>query len=348
MTHAAQPRLAVVITCYNYAAFVVEAINSVLGQAQDVEIVVVDDCSTDNSRDIIAGFGEKVTPVFQAVNQGQGAAFNAGFAATKSNSELVMFLDADDFLLPGAIAMMRANYDPASYMYHYRMRYADKTGALGGIYPPLQSPLADGDLSEKLRTSGRYNGQVTSGLVYNRHALEKVMPMDAEAFRQGGDGYLSAVVPLYGPCKSFDETLSAYRLHGMQHSKFKTDYSKRARWCLGHDRERYRAIREHSQKLGLTVSDNLEQRDPGHLNERIISLMFAPDLHPFEADQLSTLVGHMKTLPQGGGAFWRVFPLLPRPLKRQLMTWKIDPNARPAFLASLGRFLRRRFGIILN
>ena len=101
MTQTARPRLSVVITCYNYAAFVADAIHSVLDQNQNVEIVVVDDCSTDTSREVISSFGDRITAVFQEVNQGHGAGFNKGFESTASDSELIMFLDADDFLLPG-------------------------------------------------------------------------------------------------------------------------------------------------------------------------------------------------------------------------------------------------------
>ena len=348
MPHADHPRLAIVITCYNYAKFVADAINSVLEQEQDVEIVVVDDCSTDNSRKIISGFGDKVTAVFQPVNSGHGAGFNTGYAATQSNSELVMFLDADDFLVPGAVDAIIGNYDPGCVMYLYRMRYADEAGALSGVHPPFEVAIGEGDLSTKIRTTGRYNGQITSGLVFSRDALEKVLPMDGEAYRQGGDGYLCSVVPLYGRSKSCDDTISAYRLHGLQHSKFKADYAKRARWCIGHDFERYCSIREHSRKLNLEVADSLEKRDAGHLYQRIVSLLFEPDLHPVKTDRLNALVSQLRALPDADSLFWKLFTLVPHVLKTKLMSWRVDPKARPTPVAYLGRFFRRRFGVIFR
>lgn len=344
MTQAKMPRLSVVITCYNYEAFVADAINSIRAQDTSVDIVVVDDCSSDNSRQVITGFEGQVTPVLQDKNLGHGGGFNAGFAATDPNTELVMFLDADDFLLPGAVATILDNFDQDTVIYHYRMRYADECGNLAGVHPSLRNALAAGDLSKKLREVGRYYGQITSGLVFSRSVLEKVLPMNSENYRQGGDGYLSAVVPLYGKSKSFDEAISGYRLHGMQHSKFQAAYAKRARWRISHDYERYRSIREHSKKLGLTVAEDLAARDSLHLEERIVSLLFDPAKHPISEDAIATLVRRVSELPDPGRTFWKILRISPTWLKQMLLRWKIDPQTRPKALATIGRMVRNRAG----
>ena len=83
MTTSASPKLSVVITNYNYAAFVATAIDSVLSQDVEIELVVVDDCSKDNSRDIIRSYGDRIIPVLQDVNQGHGGGFNAGYALSR-------------------------------------------------------------------------------------------------------------------------------------------------------------------------------------------------------------------------------------------------------------------------
>ena len=130
MTTSAAPKFSVVITNYNYANFITRAIDSVLSQDVEIELVVVDDCSTDNSREVIQSFGDRVIPVFLAENVGQGGGFNAGLEI--ATGDLVQFLDADDFLLPGAANRILANYDPKVAMYLYRMRYADLEDNLGG------------------------------------------------------------------------------------------------------------------------------------------------------------------------------------------------------------------------
>jgi glycosyltransferase involved in cell wall biosynthesis len=73
------------ITNYNYAQFLREAIESALNQTYyPIEIIVVDDGSTDNSRAIISSYGTQLTAIFKE-NGGQAPAFNAGVAASNGN-----------------------------------------------------------------------------------------------------------------------------------------------------------------------------------------------------------------------------------------------------------------------
>ena len=352
MTTGSAPKLSVVITNYNYAGFIARAIDSVLSQNVKVELVVVDDCSTDNSRDVIASYGDRVIPVFQPVNQGQGGAFNAGFPHT--TGDLVLFLDADDFLLPGAAWIIQSNYDPAIAMYLYRMHYADADDELGGFFPPLEVPFATGNVSAQLRDIGSYSGTITSGMVFSRKALEQVMPVDAKAFAYGGDGYLTATVPLYGPVRGLDQAICAYRLHPSQHTQFARVYAKRGRWRIEHHQARFRTIREHAARLGLPVADDLGERDTDHLQERLISLMFGPDEHPIPTDTRANLLAKLKranrdrfgskALPRN--AWWILIGLLPAGAARTVFSWKIDVAARPAWMNRLGRTMRRRLGIV--
>jgi glycosyltransferase involved in cell wall biosynthesis len=95
-----EPLVSVVIPCYNQAHFLAEALESVLGQSYGrIEILVVDDGSTDNTRQVTKRYPE--VHYFRQANQGAATARNAGFA--KSRGELLVFLDADDRLLVGAV-----------------------------------------------------------------------------------------------------------------------------------------------------------------------------------------------------------------------------------------------------
>lgn len=90
----------VVIPCFNQACFLPAAVASVRAQrCEGVECLVVNDGSTDDTTRIASGLG---VHVIEQSNQGVSAARNAGLAAARS--ELVVFLDADDELLPDAIA----------------------------------------------------------------------------------------------------------------------------------------------------------------------------------------------------------------------------------------------------
>ena len=107
---AGAPLVSVVIPSYNHAHFVGDAIRSVLSQDYEpIEVIVVNDGSTDDTAAVVAAF-PGVRHVAQE-NRGLANARNTGLALCRG--ELVVFLDADDRLLPGAIrtgvAAMAAN-----------------------------------------------------------------------------------------------------------------------------------------------------------------------------------------------------------------------------------------------
>lgn len=98
----------VVITNHNYGRYVGEAIESCLKQTAEVEIIVVDDGSTDDSRDILARYTDQVTVLAQA-NSGVAAARNAGIAA--AHGSYIVCLDADDRLHPDYCRVLRSGLD---------------------------------------------------------------------------------------------------------------------------------------------------------------------------------------------------------------------------------------------
>jgi glycosyltransferase involved in cell wall biosynthesis len=95
------PFVSILINNYNYGRFLGDAIRSALGQSYaNLEAVVVDDGSTDNSVETTQAFGD-VVHLIAKENGGQASAFNAGFAA--SRGEIICLLDSDDEFLPGKV-----------------------------------------------------------------------------------------------------------------------------------------------------------------------------------------------------------------------------------------------------
>lgn len=106
-------KISVVIPCFNAAAYLGEALDSVFAQGHsNIEVIVVDDGSTDDSHAVACSFGDHVT-CLQQENQGISAARNTGLRA--SNGSLIGFLDADDIWtadsLASRIAAKNANPD---------------------------------------------------------------------------------------------------------------------------------------------------------------------------------------------------------------------------------------------
>ena len=98
---AAAPRVSVVVPTYNRAWCLAEALDSVLAQdVAGVELIVVDDGSTDGTPQLLAGYGAAIR-ILRQENRGVSAARNAGIAAARGG--LVAFLDSDDLWLPGKL-----------------------------------------------------------------------------------------------------------------------------------------------------------------------------------------------------------------------------------------------------
>ena len=109
-------KVSIIITCFNTERFVDETIESALRQTyRDLEVIVIDDGSTDKSRSIIERFGTRLTSVF-GPNRGASAARNRGTQV--ATGEFIQYLDADDLLAPHAVsdrveALRHANADVA-------------------------------------------------------------------------------------------------------------------------------------------------------------------------------------------------------------------------------------------
>lgn len=107
------PRISIVTISFNQARYLGEAIASVLDQGYDnLDYIVVDPGSTDGSRAIVESFGDRLTRVFEP-DQGPADGLNRGFA--RATGEIFGFINADDRLLPGALARVAAHFaDPAT------------------------------------------------------------------------------------------------------------------------------------------------------------------------------------------------------------------------------------------
>lgn len=94
-------RVSIIIPCFNRARFISDAIESALRQSfPDIEVIVIDDGSTDDSWSIISSFGEQINAVRV---KNRGACHARNIAIRKARGALVKFLDSDDLLEPNAI-----------------------------------------------------------------------------------------------------------------------------------------------------------------------------------------------------------------------------------------------------
>ncbi len=95
------PTVTVIVPCYNAARYLRQALDSIAAQTvRPLECLVVDDGSTDRSAEIAGEYGPPFR-LFRQANAGRAAAAN--YAIARARGDVVMFLDADDFWLPGMI-----------------------------------------------------------------------------------------------------------------------------------------------------------------------------------------------------------------------------------------------------
>ena len=212
-------RVTVIITTYNYARYVQEAIQSVLSQSVvDLQIVVVDDGSTDNTPEVLAHIRDPRLEVVRTRNQGIGAARNEGLSRAKG--DFIAFLDADDRWTPRKLEyqleMMDGEEDMAAVFTNFvrfdehRVYPMDQFTFFPELATVSTRPTADGrgqriegDAFCTLVAFGEIPAWVQT-MLFRRRAVEDLVFPVADRAPKG---------VRYGLCEDMHFCLRAYR-HG--------------------------------------------------------------------------------------------------------------------------------------
>ena len=146
LTHHKNSKISVIVTIYNYEIFLEETINSLKSQQLSLhEIIIVDDASSDNSREVIqrlAADSSNVIPVLLEKNVGQLGAFNAGVA--RATGDIISFIDADDTWQPNytaEVAQVFLKEPKCDYLFTGYRQFGDATGEFltKPLFPALRS-----------------------------------------------------------------------------------------------------------------------------------------------------------------------------------------------------------------
>ncbi|WP_161809827.1 glycosyltransferase [Lyngbya aestuarii] len=217
-----KPLVSVLINNYNYGRFLNDAIDSALNQTySNIEVIVVDDGSTDNSREVIASYGDKIVSIFQE-NRGQGSTFNSGWKA--SNGDILCFLDSDDTFYPekveecvNLILSKQAN-SPLIIVSH-NMDVVDQSGNSLG-YMKTSRYKKYGGYSNFYQFACRYKfvpfaTSPTSGNVLTRELAERIFPIPE--VRTSADDFVVRLGVVLGNLYYLEKNLGQYRVHGKNH-----------------------------------------------------------------------------------------------------------------------------------
>ena len=284
------PLVSIIIDNFNYARFIRAAIDSALGQTYaPIEVIVVDDGSSDNSRDVISNYGNRVSAIFKP-NGGHGSAFNAGFRA--SHGSIVMFLDSDDALLTNAVEEVVRAWRPETAKAQFVLAQVDAEGrALGAIVPFSPRQMMDGDIRASILEAGGYVGVPTSGNAFARAVLDRIMPLPESQWRQAADTSLEIIAPFLGDVVSIRKTLGCYRVHEANHGMLGEELdSRKLRVKIVIDLQREWALREFASRSGFTIPRDWAAREPAHLKYRLASLRVDQAHHPLMDDRPASLM----------------------------------------------------------
>lgn len=260
MTEASAPAVSVVIPCFNQAHYLAEAIESVLTQTlPPAEVVVVDDGSEDNSCEVAARY-EKVFPMRQS-NHGVAAARNAGWKAT--TAEYLVFLDADDRLLPNALEL-GVDALERRLQVAFVSGFSRDIGDDGKPLEGLQQPHVTQDhYLRLLEDCFIWSG---SSIVYRRSALETVGGFD-ESLTAADDYDLYLRLARRFPIYCHDAFVTEYRRHGTNTTRdpgvvldSQLEVLGRQRGSVRDGREqaaRRRGIRQTREEHGRALADRI-------------------------------------------------------------------------------------------
>jgi len=187
-----QPLVSILINNYNYGRFLGKAIESALRQTyKNIEVIVVDDGSTDHSSEVIAKYAGSIIAI-EKENGGQPTAFNAGFA--RSQGDIVCFLDADDLFLPHKVQTVVNIFHQqpfAAWCFDRVVQFDDSTGDRRVPASKWKSGLWDERRNMCVKGVAPNIPTATSGLSFRREMLHRIFPMPE--FPIATDGYLKLV-----------------------------------------------------------------------------------------------------------------------------------------------------------
>lgn len=218
MSQTGRPTVSVLVSSYNYAPYVVDAIQSALGQDEPPhQVIVVDDGSSDGSPDLLRrhfGQAPTVTLIVQR-NQGQLAAWLAAFI--HATGDVIAFLDSDDVWAPDYLRRVLDVYQarPEVDFVYTNMQL------FGRIERPMQARGADRDLGCSVLLGAyvhRWQGTATSAMSLRRQLAERVFALPADmaaAWKSRPDDCLVYGGEILGAHKFYlDAPLVRHRQHG--------------------------------------------------------------------------------------------------------------------------------------
>ena len=224
-----EPLVSVIIPVYNAEHYLRSSVQSVLDQSwKQLEILLIDDCSTDNSREIMLELSvhPNIRSIYMPVNSGAAATRNAGIL--EATGRFIAFLDADDRWMPDKLErqipfMMREKCALTCTAYDW----VEANGAPAGRTIHTPQTITHRDLL-------KHNSIGCLTAVYDTTICGKLYMPDTP--QRHDWGLWLSITRQFGPAKGLDLVLAAYRLHDQSLSRNKLR-SARYNWIILREHE---------------------------------------------------------------------------------------------------------------
>lgn len=122
------PKVSVIIPVFNVESYLAECLDSVIGQSfYDMEIICIDDCSTDNSLNILMAYAHRDSRVIILRNDcNRGLAFTRNVGLERASGDYILFVDSDDYIVKDLVGITINEIDSVDmvcFNYKKRMKY---------------------------------------------------------------------------------------------------------------------------------------------------------------------------------------------------------------------------------
>jgi glycosyltransferase involved in cell wall biosynthesis len=344
----------IVVTNHNYGRFLPQAIESACAQTHpDVSVVVVDDGSSDDSREVLRRYEERVEVVLKEQG-GQASALNAGLE--RCRGDVLLVLDADDVLRPHAAERVAAAFaaSPSLSKVQFPIAIVDAEGNPTGAVKPgghLRAPVGDQRRAE-LAFPFDLPWLPGGGTGFRGEAVRRILPIPAADYpRSGADWYLVHLTALLGEAALLDEVCASYRVHGgnayeQERDEIDLDHIREAIVFAGATSRSLEAL---ADELGLERPERILSYSD--LANRLVSLRLDPGRHPLPGERRGALLADavraarrrfdvsapMKALLV---AWFALEAIVPRRLARPLAELFLFPGRRTGANRILGRLQR--------
>jgi len=278
------PLVSIIINNYNYAQFLPNAIDSALNQTyKNIEIIVIDDCSEDNSKDIILSYGDRVKPIiFTNRNKSKHPNFNQIYCINKafeiSNGDVICLLDSDDYFANEKVSNIIDAHkkNPNAVLVQDFFTEVDVKGIpTGKIRPKIKK--VDSIIEYYLQSNDILNlFAQTSALSFKEDYLKRMLPIEADELDEVWlDVRLTRPAPLFGDVVTLDAPYTYYRNHGANDSL-----------CLKDNKILYRRLNQMYEYVNYYLYKYLNTKihpEKKNIHYCIIKFMANPTIGNFRA-----------------------------------------------------------------